>query len=72
MHESTGSYHVELVDFLIERNYAVAVVLPSRVRDFARGMGWLAKTDAIDARLEMAVKKGTSVAAKKGARSGGG
>ena len=51
MLESTGAYHVELVDFLVERNYAVAVVLPSRVRDFARGMGWLAKTDAIDARL---------------------
>lgn len=49
--ESTGAYHVELVDFLVERGYAVAVVLPSRVRDFARGMGWLAKTDAIDARL---------------------
>lgn len=49
--ESTGAYHVELVDFLVERDYAVAIVLPSRVRDFARGMGWLAKTDAIDARL---------------------
>ena len=49
--ESTGAYHVELVDFLVERDYAVAVVLPSRVRDFARGLGWLAKTDAIDARL---------------------
>jgi transposase len=49
--ESTGAYHVELVDFLVERDYAVAVILPSRVRDFARGMGWLAKTDAIDARL---------------------
>jgi len=49
--ESTGAYHVELVDCLVERDYSVAVVLPSRVRDFARGMGWLAKTDAIDARL---------------------
>jgi transposase len=37
--ESTGVYLVELVDFLIEHDYAVAVVLPSRVRDFARGMG---------------------------------
>lgn len=49
--ESTGAYHLELVDCLVEHGYAVAVVLPSRVRDFARGMGWLAKTDAIDARL---------------------
>jgi len=49
--ESTGVYHVELVDLLVERDYAVAVVLPSRVRNFARGMGWLAKTDVIDARL---------------------
>jgi transposase len=49
--ESTGAYHVELVDFLVERDYAVAVVLPSRVRNFARGLGWLAKTDVLDARL---------------------
>lgn len=49
--ESTGAYHAAVVEFLVERGYAVAVVLPSRVRDFARGMGWLAKTDAIDARL---------------------
>ena len=49
--ESTGAYHAAAVEFLVERGYAVAVVLPSRVRDFARGMGWLAKTDAIDARL---------------------
>lgn len=49
--ESTGAYHVELVEFLVEHQYAVAVVLPSRVRDFARGLGWLAKTDKIDARV---------------------
>lgn len=49
--ESTGVYHVPLVDFLVDQHYAVAVILPSRVRDFARGMGWLAKTDALDARL---------------------
>jgi transposase len=49
--ESTGAYHVAVVEFLVERGYAVAVALPSRVRHFARGMGWLAKTDAIDARL---------------------
>lgn len=49
--ESTGAYHAAVVEFLVERGFAVAVVLPSRVRDFARGLGWLAKTDAIDARV---------------------
>jgi len=49
--ESTGVYHAGLVDFLLEKQFHVAVVLPSRVRDFAKGMGWLAKTDAIDAQL---------------------
>jgi transposase len=49
--ESTGVYHAELVQCLVERDYHVAIVLPSRVRDFARGMGWLAKTDVLDARL---------------------
>jgi len=49
--EATGIYHVPLVDFLLNHNFHVAVILPSRVRDFARGMGWLAKTDAIDAKL---------------------
>lgn len=49
--ESTGVYHAALVEFLLDRNFQVAVVLPSRVRDFARGMGWLAKTDRIDAKL---------------------
>lgn len=49
--ESTGAYHAAVVEFLVEHGYAVAVILPCRVRDFARGLGWLAKTDAIDAQL---------------------
>jgi transposase len=49
--ESTGVYHADLVDFLLEKQFKVAVVLPSRVRDFAKGIGWLAKTDVIDAKL---------------------
>lgn len=49
--ESTGVYHTELVDFLLDQEFNVAIVLPSRVRNFAKGMGWHAKTDVIDAKL---------------------
>jgi transposase len=49
--ESTGIYHVGVVQFLIERDYQVAVVPPDRVRHFAHSQGRRAKTDALDARL---------------------
>ena len=49
--ESTGGYERQLVAKLAEVGLPVVVVNPRRVRSFGQGMGILAKTDAIDARL---------------------
>jgi transposase len=49
--ESTGGYERRLVAKLAEAGLPVVVVNPCRVRRFGEGMGILAKTDAIDARL---------------------
>jgi transposase len=49
--ESTGGYERALVGKLAEAGVPVVVVNPRRVRSFGEGMGFLAKTDAIDARL---------------------
>jgi transposase len=49
--ESTGSYHFDLLVFLAEQNYLVAVVAPKRIRAFAQALNILAKTDAIDAHV---------------------
>jgi transposase len=49
--ESTGGLERELVRALITQGLPVALVNPARVRDFARSIGLLAKTDKIDARL---------------------
>ena len=48
--EATGGYESLLVKLLHERKVALAVVNPRQVRDFAKGIGKNAKTDAIDAR----------------------
>jgi len=49
--EASGGYEAALVSELVDRNQAVALVNPSRVRAFARAEGILAKTDKIDARV---------------------
>ena len=49
--ESTGGYERRLVQKLAEAGLPVVVVNPRRVRSLGVGMGILAKTDAIDARL---------------------
>ena len=49
--EASGGYEAAMVSELIEREVAVAVVNPTRVRAFAKADGLLAKTDQIDARL---------------------
>lgn len=49
--EGTGGYESCLLDLLHQSNLALAVVNPRRVRDFAKGIGWDAKTDPIDAKL---------------------
>jgi transposase len=47
--EATGGYERELVATLLHAGYKVVVANPRQVRDFARGIGKLAKTDPIDA-----------------------
>jgi transposase len=49
--EATGGYEAILVTRLYEAHLPVARVNPSRVRRFAQGLNWLAKTDKIDAKL---------------------
>lgn len=47
--ESTGGYETELAYALSESNIETCVINPRQIRDFARAMGQLAKTDKIDA-----------------------
>lgn len=49
--ESTASYHLLMTDMAHESSIDVAIVNPRQVRDFARGHGWLEKTDTIDAAM---------------------
>jgi len=49
--EATGGYQRAVVDGLFRVGLAVAVVNPSRVRQFARACGLLAKTDKLDAQI---------------------
>jgi transposase len=49
--EATGGYEKLIVTELVLAKVAVSVVNPKRVRDFARSVGQLAKTDKIDARI---------------------
>lgn len=49
--EATGGYERGVLNILAERGLPVVRVNPRQVRDFARAMGILAKTDRIDARV---------------------
>ncbi|SPD44020.1 IS110 family transposase [Cupriavidus taiwanensis] len=49
--EATGGYEAALVCALQAAGQPVAVINPRQARDFAKSMGRLAKTDAIDARM---------------------
>src|SRR5215213_4282048 len=49
--EATGGYQRNVVDALFHAGLCVAVVNPTRVRQFARASGLLAKTDKLDAQL---------------------
>lgn len=61
--EATGGYERGVLEYLSERGYWVCQVNPRQARDFAKGLGQLAKTDALDARMlaSMAVKVDTLV-----------
>jgi transposase len=49
--EATGGYERRLAAELIQAGHKVVVANPRQVRDFARGLGQLAKTDALDAAI---------------------
>jgi transposase len=49
--EATGGYELTLAGALQSEGFAVAVVNPRRIRDFARAAGQIAKTDTLDARI---------------------
>jgi len=49
--EATGGYEGLLFEKLFRADLPISLVHPARVRKFAQGMNWLAKTDKIDARL---------------------
>lgn len=49
--ENTGSYHLELMEELEESGLSMLIVHPNRVRNFAKGLGKIAKNDPIDARV---------------------
>lgn len=49
--ESTGGLERSVVQVLHNHEFAVAVLNPKRVRDFAKATGRLAKTDRIDAQV---------------------
>jgi transposase len=49
--EATGGYELEMALALHRQGYAVSIVNPRPVRDLAKGLGKLAKTDKIDAQM---------------------
>lgn len=58
--EATGGYEIAIASTLAQANLPVVVVNPRQVRQFARALGKLAKTDLIDA--EILVQFGQQVA----------
>lgn len=65
--EATGGLERALLDALLDANLPVALVNPGRVRHFAIGIGLIAKTDPIDARVlrEFARLAGPRLAQKR-------
>ena len=49
--EATGGYEAQLVDELSLAALPVSRVNPGRVRKFAQGLNWFAKTDKLDAKV---------------------
>lgn len=47
--ESTGTYHEILCNSLYDAGIHLSIVNPYRIREFAKGMGILTKTDTVDA-----------------------
>ena len=49
--EATGGLERELLAHLAAKGIAVPLLNPKQARDLAKGLGELAKTDAVDARI---------------------
>lgn len=49
--ESTGKYHAKVFEVATELKVPIAIVNPKRIRDFAKAVGQLAKTDTLDAAI---------------------
>jgi transposase len=49
--KATGKLERELVASLVANGITVVVINPRQARDFAKGLGVLAKTDAVDAKI---------------------
>lgn len=49
--EATGVYHEQAAYFLHEKGFNVCVLLPNKVKAFARSLNTKSKTDSIDAKL---------------------
>ena len=49
--EATGGFEHSLVQFCRKTGHDLVVANPRQVRDFAKAIGWLAKTDKIDAEV---------------------
>jgi transposase len=49
--EATGVYHEQLAYFAHEKAYRLSVLLPNKVKYFAKSLNILSKTDAIDAQV---------------------
>jgi transposase len=64
--ESTGKLERPLLTALFDAQLNACHVNPQRVRNFADGMGWLAKTDSLDARVlaRFAEKAGPRISTK--------
>jgi transposase len=65
--EATGGLEQPLLDALLDAGLPVALANPAHVRHFAKGLGILAKTDAIDAKVlvEFARHASPRLAAKR-------
>ncbi|EIZ6014499.1 transposase, partial [Salmonella enterica] len=55
--EATGGLGSGVAGYLQSEGFDVVVINPRQARDFARAMGYLAKTDQIDARVLLQMAK---------------
>ena len=63
--EATGGLEVAVAIALSEAQYPVAIVNPRKVRDYAKALGRLAKTDKIDAQVLALFGEATKLEAQK-------